>query len=146
MINSGGQVFAWVIMYDKDKSVLGFLDHGLQRYRDQPDGKQAILTERYFRFPSDKREDIKDEAKPQPIAERHADGKHCPGWVDLPHGTVVAKVIGRALDEDGKLSARMVNQEHLALDRFEVSSSIQARLAKALADGDASPVRVFGCQ
>ena len=46
MLNSGGQVFAWVIMYDKDKSVLGFLDHGLQRYRDQPDGKQAILAGR----------------------------------------------------------------------------------------------------
>ena len=44
VLNSGGQVLAWVIMYDKDKSVLGFLDHGLQRYRDQPDGKQAIMT------------------------------------------------------------------------------------------------------
>ena len=142
VLNSGGQVLAWVIMYDKDKSVLGFLDHGLQRYRDQPDGKQAIMTERYFRFPSDKREDMKDEAKPQPIAERHADGKHCPGWVDLPRGTVVAKVIGRVLDEDGKLSANMVNQEHLALDRFEVSPALQERLAKALADGAAGRSRL----
>ena len=142
VLNSGGQVLAWVIMYDKNKSVLDFLDHGLKRIRDHPDAKQAIMTERYFRFPSDKLKEMKDEVKPQPIAERHADGKHCPGWVDLPRGTVVAKVIGRALDKDGKLSARLVNQEHLALDRFEVSPALQARLAKALADGDAGRIRL----
>ena len=142
VLNSGGQVLAWVIMYDKDKSVLDFLDHGLERFRDHPDAKQAIVTERYFRFPSDKRKDMKDEAKPDPIAERHAAGKHCPGWVDLPRGTVVAKVIGRALDKDGKLSTRMVNQEHLALDRFEVSPALQAKLAKALADGDAGRIKL----
>lgn len=140
VLNSGGQVLAWVIMYDKNKSVLDFLDYGLKRFGDHPDGKQAIMTERYFRFPSDKREDMKDEAKPHLIAEGHADGKHCPGWVDLPRGTVVAKVIGRALDKEGKLSASMVNQEHLALDRFEVSPALQERLAKALADGDAGRI------
>lgn len=138
ILNSGGQVFAWVIMYDKDKRVLEFLDRGLKRYRDHPDAKEAITTERYFRFPSDKREDMKDEARPQPIAEGHAEGKHCPGWVDLPRGTVVARVIGRALDKEGKLSAQTVNQEHLALDRFEVSPALQEKLAKALADGGAN--------
>ncbi len=142
VLNSSGQVFAWVTMYDKNKDVLDFLDRGLKRFRDHPDGKQAIMTERYFRFPSDRREDMKDEAKPQPIAERHAEGKHCPGWVDLPRGTVVAKVIGRALDKDGKLSARMVNQEDFALDRFEVSVAMQEKLAKALANGDAGRIKL----
>ena len=142
VLNSAGQVVAWVIMYDKNKDVLDFLDRGLKRFRDHPEGKEAIMTERYFRFPSDRRDDMKDEARPQPIAEGHAAGKRCPGWVDLPRGTIVAKVIGRALDKDGKLSARMVNQEDLALDRFEVSPSIQERLAKALADGDAGRSRL----
>ena len=144
VLNSGGQVLSWVLMFDKNQSVLDFLDHSLNQFGDHPDAQQAIMTERYWKFPSDKREAMQDDAKPQPIAERHADGKHCPGpsVLDLPRGTVVAKVIGRALDKDGKLSARMVNQEHLALDRFEVSSSIQARLAKALADGDAGHIRL----
>jgi hypothetical protein len=135
VLNSGGQVLAWVLMFDKNKSVLDFLDHGLKRFRDHPDAKEAIMTERYMRFPSAKLEDMKDEAKPQPFAERHPDGKHCPGTPDVPPGTVVARVIGRALDKDGKPSARMVNQEHLALDRFEVPPSMQEKLAQALADG-----------
>ena len=29
VLNSGGQVLAWTIMFDKDKSVLDFLDRGL---------------------------------------------------------------------------------------------------------------------
>ena len=36
----------------------------------------------------------------------------------------------------------MVNQEHLALDRFEVSPALQERLAKALANGDAGRIRL----
>ena len=142
VLNSAGQVFAWAIMYDKNKDVLDFLDRGLKRFRDSPDGKQAIMTERYFRFPSDRREDMKDEARPEPIAEGHAAGKHCPGWVDLPRGTVVAKIIGRALDKEGKLSAHMVNQEDFALDRFEVSLTMQEKLAKALADGGAGRIKL----
>jgi hypothetical protein len=135
VLNSGGQVLAWVLMFDKNKSVLDFLDRGLKRFRDHPDAKEAIMTERYMRFPSAKLEDMKDEAKPQPFAERHPDGKHCPGTPDVPPGTVVARVIGRALDKDGKPSARMVNQEHLALDRFEAPPSMQEKVAQALADG-----------
>jgi len=140
VLNSGGQVLAWVLMFDKNKSVLEFLDHGLKRFGDHPDGKKAIMTERYMRFPSVKLENMKDEAKPQPFAERHADGKHCPLTPDVPPGTVVARVIGRALDKDGKLSARMVNQEHLALDRFEVPPAMQEKLAQALADGETGRV------
>ena len=137
VLNSGGQVLAWTIMFDKDKSVLDFLDRGLKRFGDHPDDKEAMMTERYLKFPSAKLEDMKDEAKPQPFADRHPDGKHCPGTTDVPPGTVVARVIGRALDKDGKPSARMVNQEHLALDRFEVPPGMQEKVAQALADGDA---------
>jgi hypothetical protein len=72
--------------------------------------------------------------------ELHADGKHCPATPDVPPGTVVARVIGRALDKDGKPSARMVNQEHLALDRFEVAPRMQEKVAQALAEGGAGRV------
>jgi len=83
---------------------------------------------------------MKDEAKPQPVVERHPDGKHCPGTPDVPPGTVVARLIGRALDKDGKPSARMVNQEHLALDRFEVPTRMREKVARALVDGGAGRV------
>jgi hypothetical protein len=134
VLNSGGQVLAWVLMFDRKKSVLDFLDHGLERFRDHPDAKEPIMTERYMRFPSAKLEDMKDEAKPRPFAGRHAGAKHCPGAPDVAPGTVVARVIGRALGEDGKPSARPVNQEHLALDRFEVAPAMQEKLAEALAE------------
>ena len=137
VLNSGGQVLAWTIMFNKDQSVLDFLDRGLKRFGDHPDAKEAIMTERYMKFPSAKLEDMKDEAKPNPIADRHADGKHCPGTTDVSPGTVVARVIGRALDNDGQPSARMVNQEHLALDRFEIPPRMQEKVAQALADGGA---------
>ena len=140
VLNSGGQVLAWTVMFDKSQSILDFLDLGVKRFGDHPDANKDIMTQRYFHFPSKKLADMKDEAKLQPIVEGHAEGKHCPGWVDLPRGTVVARVIGRALDKEGKLSARMVNQEHLALDRFEVSPALQEKLAKALADGDAGRI------
>lgn len=142
VLNSGGQVLAWVLMFDKNKSVLDFLDQGLKRFRDHPDARQAIMTERYMRYPSAKLEDMKDEAKPQPFAERHPDGKHCPGTPNVPPATVVARVIGRALDKDGKPSAHMVNQEHLALDRFEVTPAMQEALAKAFADAGTRRVRI----
>ena len=140
VLNSGGQVLAWTIMFDKDKSVLDFLDHGLKRFGDHPDAKEAIMTERYMKFPSAKLEDMQDEAKPQPVADRHPEGKHCPGTPIVPPGTVVARVIGRALDEDGKPSARMVNQEHLALDSFEVPPGMQEQVAQALANAGANRV------
>ncbi len=135
VLNSGGQVMAWVLMFDKNKSVLDFLDHGLKRFRDHPDAREAIMTERYMRFPSIRLEDMKDEAKPQPYAERHPDGKHCLWTPNEPPGTVVARVIGRALDKAGKPSPHMVNQEHMALDRFEVTPAMQEKLAQTLADG-----------
>ena len=73
VVNSGGQVLAWTLMYDTNQSVLDFLDNGLKRYREHPDAKRPILTERYMKFPSQKLEDFKEEARLAPIAERHSE-------------------------------------------------------------------------
>ena len=141
VLNSGGQVLAWTVMFDKNKSVLDFLDHGVKRFRDHPDAKEAIMTERYMKFPSAKLADMKDDAKPNPIADGHADGKHCPGWVDLPRGTIVSRVIGRALNKQGKFLGS-VNQEHFALDRFTVTPETQNGLAKLFAGAGTGRVRL----
>src|SRR5262245_36215066 len=69
VLNSGGQVLAWVLMYDKDRSVFDFLDHTLKRFRDHPDAKEAIAAERYMRFPSSRLEDFKEAAAAAPIPE-----------------------------------------------------------------------------
>ena len=135
MLNSGGQVLAWVLMYDKDQSVLDFLDHTLKRFRDHPDATEAIAAERYMRFPSARLEDFKEAASVAPFPEKHPNGQTCPGSVAPRAGTLVARVFGRALDKDGKPAADAVKQEHFALDRFEVSQALPEAIAGAIADG-----------
>jgi hypothetical protein len=146
VLNSAGQVLTWVQMFDDDQSVLGFLDHGLKRFRDKADAKEPVATERYMRFPSDKLEDLHDETKlPPVIAAEHPKGKRCPaqqgkgnGWP----GGLVARLVGRALDEQGKPVTEVVRQEHYVEDQFGVSSEVQKALAQALADAGTQRVRL----
>ncbi len=44
VLNTSGQVLAWVLMYDKNQSMIDFLEHTLKRFKDHPDGKQTIAT------------------------------------------------------------------------------------------------------
>ena len=142
VLNTGGQVLTWVLTYDKDQSVLDFLDHSLKRFRKHPDAKRPIVTERYMQFPSGRVEDVREEAKPAALAKVHATGTRCLAKGRQPRGTFVAKVIGRALDENGKLSSHTINQEHLALDHFFVTPEMQAELAKVLANAGTRRVRI----
>lgn len=145
VLNAGGQALEWVVMFDNDRSITAFLDHGLKRFREHADAKQPLTTERYLRFPSQKQEDAKSEALPTWIAERHPAGSGCPALAvrsQLPPGTVAAAVIGRALDPNGKLSADAVSQERHAQDQFYVMPDLQAALAKALAGGGTGRVRI----
>lgn len=144
VLNSGGQVLAWVLMYDKDRSVLDFLDHTLKRFRDHPEATEAIAAERYMRFPSARLEDFKEAAGVAPFPEKHPTGQACPGSVEPRAGTLVARVFGRALDKDGKPAANAVKQEQFALDRFEVSPAVQEAIAGAIVDGKADRIALPG--
>jgi hypothetical protein len=61
----------------------------------------------------------------------------CPGKPALERGTTIVRVLGRALDKDGKLVADTIRQEHYVEDRFEISVSLQRAMVKILtAAGD----------
>ncbi|HEV3260278.1 MAG TPA: hypothetical protein VG013_25715, partial [Gemmataceae bacterium] len=134
VVNSAGKVLAWTLAFDDDKSVLAFLDHSAKRFAQFPDATKPVAAERYGRFPSQKGTDLADNGKAPVIIDHHPEGKHCPGAARVRHGTVVARVFGRALDMDGKPLADTVSQEQYVEDRFQVPVAMQEALAKGLAD------------
>ena len=146
VLNSAGQVFVWVQMFDDDQSVLDFLDDGLKRFRENADAKRPVVTERYVRFPSGRAKDVQNETKlPDAIAAGHPNGTQCPakdGKGRVPPGSIVARLVGRALDEHGKPVADTVRQEHYVEDQFSVTPAAQQALTKVLANAGTQRVRL----
>ena len=141
VVNAGGQALAWAMNHNReDKDILSFLDHGLELFRKDPDGKKPITTERYVHYPKKRLEDYKTEAASLPIPRGHPDKGGCPSWTQHPKGTVVARVVGRALSKDGKPVAETVGQGNYIEDKFHITVRTQENLAKAL--GDARTDRV----
>jgi hypothetical protein len=134
VINSASKVLAWAAMFDDDTSVLAFLDHCSQRFALFPGAQKPFPAERYPKFPSEKGPDVADNGKAAVIVERHAQGKSCPARPRVQHGTIDARVFGRALDNDGKPVADTLRQDHYVEDRFNLPVAMQEGLAKALKD------------
>jgi hypothetical protein len=133
VVNSAGKVLDWVFLFDDDQSVLAFLDHARKRFATFPDATKPVPAERYLKFPSQKLADIEDSGEVVKVGARHPEGESCPGKPRLRPGTVIARLFGRALDQDGKPVADTVRQEHYVEDRFNVPVARQEALAKALA-------------
>jgi hypothetical protein len=142
VINSACKVLAWAEMFDEDKSVVGFLDHCLKRGAQFPDAKKPFPAERYMKFPSQQLADIEDNGKAPVIVERHSQGKSCPAKPRVPHGTIDARLFGRAFTKDGKPVANTLRQENYVEDRFHVPVAMQAALAKALQDAGSDRFRL----
>ena len=49
--NSDGKVLSWALSFDDNDSILSFLDHVVDRYRQHPDASQSVAAERYMKFP-----------------------------------------------------------------------------------------------
>ena len=97
VVNTGGQALAWAMNHDNNQEdILSFLDHGLERFHKNPDGKNPVTTERYRHYPKLRLEDYKTEAAKLPIPQGHSNKGGCPSWTQHPKGTVVARLVGRA--------------------------------------------------
>jgi hypothetical protein len=142
VVNSTGKVLAWALMFDDDKSVLAFLDHAARRLAQFPDAKKPVAAERYLKYPSARLEDVADSGKALVVPDRHPEGTHCPAAPRVPPGTVLARVVGRALGKDGKPLADTLPQEHYVEDRFHVPVAVQEALAKALAEAGSKRFRL----
>ncbi len=51
-----------------------FLDYSLKPFKEFPDAKQAVATQRFRQFPDWKLPEFTDPEKPEPITGRHAEG------------------------------------------------------------------------
>jgi hypothetical protein len=145
LLDSRGRVLTWVQMFDSNRSVLAFLDHGLKRFRDSADVKGVVVTERYMRFPGIRSRDVRDETALPAIPAAHPKGRTCSareGKGVLPPGSLLARLVGRALDERGNPVAGVVKQEDYVEDQFGISPAVQQALAKALAKPAAGRVRL----
>jgi hypothetical protein len=142
VVNSAGKVLDWTLMFDDDKSLLAFFDHAKERYSQFPDAKKPVTAEVYQKFPSQKRKDVEDSGKVLPVLDHHPEGKRCPAEPALPKGTVVVRLVGRALDNDGLPVTDTVRQENYIEDRFNIEVETQERLAKAFTAAGRDPVKL----
>lgn len=142
VVNSGGKVLDWTLMFDDNKSMLAFFDHAKARFAEYPDARRPVAAEVYQRFPSQMRKDVEDDRAILPVLDRHPDGKRCPAQPPLRPGTVAVRLFGRALDHDGKPVADAVRQENYVEDRFHIEVETQAKLATVLRESVNGPVKL----
>jgi hypothetical protein len=145
VLDANGRVLVWTQMFDDDQSVLDFLSHGLDRFREKAGLPRREVTEQYMHFPGEKVKEFEDKAKIPPIAAGHPEGKRCPsqgGKGEGPTGSLVARLVGRALDARGEPLADTVKQEHYVEDQFPISPSTQEAVTKALAAGGTGRIAI----
>ncbi len=129
--NSAGKVLAWSLMFDDDASVLGFLDHAVERYTAFPDASRPMVAERFMRFPSQKLDDVADNGERLEIPGKHPEGEACPAEIRVADGALLARVVGRRVDSGGKALSDARTQDNYIEDRFEIPQALQ----RAFTDG-----------
>ena len=136
--NSAGKALAWALSFDSEDSIGEFLDYAARRFRELPDGTNPVVTERYMRYPSHKMPDVADSGTALTIPVRHADKDRCPGRPAVERGTLVGRVIGRALDGEGHPLVDTLRQEQYMEARLEIPLVAQRQFVEAMrkADGD----------
>lgn len=124
--NSSGKVISWVVMFDKDKDVIGFLESCQKRYQAHPDASKPLAAARYMRFPSKKLPDIPDNGKVIPVPDDAvAPRKHS------PKGALKGRIVGRALDSKGKPFSDTTRQENYVEATAHISPTIQRNFLQA---------------
>jgi hypothetical protein len=142
VVNSAGKVLDWALMFDDDQCVLEFLDHCLKRFAAYPDATKSFPAQRYMRFPSQKLADVEDDLKIPVMVDGHGKAERCPARRAVAPGTVVARLVGRALGSDGKPVADTACQANYVEDRFEVSLAVQQSLARSIVEAKGERFRL----
>jgi hypothetical protein len=132
VVNSAGKVLDWALMFDDDKSVIAFLDHCLRRFSQFPDAKNSFPAQRYMKYPSQQIDDVRDSGQAPVVPAQHDNRTNCPARAPIPRGTLVARLVGRALDHEGNPISETLRQEHYVEDRFHVPVAMQEALVRSV--------------
>ena len=132
VVNSAGKVLAWALSFDDDNSIAEFLDYAAKRYRQFPDATKSVTTERFRSYPSLKLPDVADAGQAIVVPLQHDDDERCPAVPVIEQGTLLGRVIGRALDKDGHPLLDTLRQEHYLESQFHVAVGAQRLFIDAL--------------
>ncbi len=140
--NSAGKVLVWALSFDDDQSITDFFGYAARRYRQFPDATRPVVTERFMRYPSHRLPDIPDTGEALALPASHAATDRCPARPPIARDTLVGRIVGRALDDEGRLIADTRRQEHYMEARFEIPGHVQQQFVAALreADGNEFPL------
>lgn len=140
--NSAGKVLAWALSFDNDESLPQFLDYALKRFESAPNATEPVTAERFMKFPGHRLEDVSDNGRTIPVPTGHSTEERCPALPAVESGTLVGRIVGRALDEDGRPLAATLRQEHYMEARFEVPPDVQEQFMRALNASEEGPFDV----
>jgi len=133
--NSAGKVLSWALSFDDQASIAKFLDHGVRRFEEHPDAAEPVPAERYRSFPGVRLPDVTDNGVAINIPGAKDPAEGCPALESYRAGTLLGRVVGRALDAEGRPLPRAASQEHYVEDRFEIppeaAGAMRAAIRKA---------------
>jgi len=135
-VNGSGHVLLWALTFRDGEAVGAFLDRALVLFRARPAGPGPV--ERYMLFPDRRMEDWANDGRAPPVVDAHPPGQPCPALPRVAQGTVTCRLVGRALDAEGKPTRDTSSQDRYVEDRFDIPPALQAGLARAAAAGGRS--------
>ena len=135
--NSAGKVLAWTLSFDKDAAIGQFLDYAGKRYQEFPDAERPVPAERFMQFPGNKLASIDDPGRTLTIPKSHSADDRCPAIPQVERGTLVGRIVGRPLNENGQPIEKTARQEDYMEARFEIPVEVQRNFLLELANAPA---------
>ncbi len=129
--NSAGKVLSWSLMFQDNKQIVKFLDYCVDRYKAHPDASKPVDAHRFMRFPEHRLADVKDTRNQIKIPDDAKAPKR-----KLEKGTLVGRIIGRALDKKGNPLASTLRQEEYLEAQVRIPVEVQKKFTRALKNAE----------
>ena len=120
VMNSAGKVLDWVLSFEEDDAIPKYFDDVESRYKSFPLEEKKVSTRRFRSFPNHQLGDVADSETRLTIPLKHH-SVPCPAASGRPKGSLIGKVVGRPLDDNGEPVKRTLRQEEYMEATFEVS-------------------------
>ena len=127
VMNSAGKVLDWVLSFENDSDIASYFDDVAKRYELFPLAEKSVATRRFRNFPKTRLADVADSGIrfPFPLNDENANAHALSNY---PSDSLIGKVVGRPVGNDGKPVARTLRQEDYMEATFDVSRSAASEL------------------